>query len=173
MKKIVNGKILDMSSNEIADMEAEAIRFEAYERTRPLTSEEVTMMLISQQINSLTVDDATASRMVDFYPTLKQDGSLIKVNTRINWCGALKRAAVDLWDTEGNNPDNSPTLWESIEYRNGVRVIPEAIPATDPFKLGDLGWWGDDLYRSTYDGDNVWTPEGYPAAWEKIDVEKA
>ena len=163
----------DMTTEEIASIQEEKAAYEAAERTRPLTSEEVTSMLIKQQINSLTVDDATASRMVDFFPALRHDGSLIKVNTRINWCGALKRAAVDLWDTEGNNPDNAPTLWDDIQYRNGVRVIPAAILATDPFKLGDLGWWGDDLYRSTYDGENVWTPEGYPAAWEKIDVDKA
>lgn len=74
----------------------------------------------------------------------------------------------ELWDTEHNNPDNAPALWQEIEYRNGIRVIPAAIPATDPFKLGDYGWWGNDLYQSAYDGDNVWTPEGYPAAWTKI-----
>lgn len=126
-------------------------------------------MLITQQINNLIVDDATASRMVDYYPTLKQDGTLIAVNTRINWNGKLKRAAVDLWDTEANNPDNAPTLWEDIEYRDGIRVIPSAIPSTDAFKKGDLGWWRDNLYQSIYDGDNVWTPEQYPAAWKKIE----
>lgn len=39
-----------------------------YQRTRPLTAEEVTAMLIKQQINSLTVDDNTALRMTEFYP---------------------------------------------------------------------------------------------------------
>ena len=145
------------------------LEYELNERTRPLTESEVSRMLITKQINNLIVDDATASRMVDYYPTLKQDGSLIAVNTRINWNGKLKRAAVDLWDTEANNPDNAPTLWEDIEYRDGIRVIPTSIPSTDTFKKGDLGWWGDNLYQSIYDGDNVWTPEQYPAAWKKIE----
>ena len=145
------------------------LEYELNERTRPLTESEVSRLLIAQQINNLIVDDATASRMVDYYPTLKQDGSLIAVNTRINWNGKLKRAAVDLWDTEANNPDNAPTLWEDIEYRDGIRVIPTSIPSTDAFKKGDLGWWGDNLYQSIYDGDNVWTPEQYPAAWKKIE----
>lgn len=39
--------------------------------TRPLTAEEVTAMLIKQQINSLTVDDNTALRMAEFYPEWK------------------------------------------------------------------------------------------------------
>ena len=169
MKICENGIYRDMTAEEIAAMEAEAARYEAIERTRPFTESEVSRLLIAQQINNLIVDDATASRMVDYYPTLKQDGSLIAVNTRINWNGKLKRAAVDLWDTEANNPDNAPTLWEDIEYRDGIRVIPAAIPSTDTFKKGDLGWWGDNLYQSIYDGDNVWTPEQYPAAWKKIE----
>ena len=169
MIKLLNGKYVELTSEEIEAMQEAQAAYEAYERTRPLTESEVSRMLIAQQINTLIVDDATASRMVDYYPTLKQDGSLITVNTRINWNGKLKRAAVDLWDTEANNPDNSPTLWEDIEYRDGIRVIPAAISSTDAFKKGDLGWWGDNLYQSIYDGDNVWTPEQYSAAWKKIE----
>ena len=169
MIKLLNGKYVELTLEEIEAMQEAQAAYEAYERTRPLTESEVSRMLIAQQINTLIVDDATASRMVDYYPTLKQDGSLIAVNTRINWNGKLKRAAVDLWDTEANNPDNAPTLWEDIEYRDGIRVIPAAIPSTDTFKKGDLGWWGDNLYQSIYDGDNVWTPEQYPAAWKKIE----
>lgn len=68
MRKYINGKYIDMTAEEIAAMEAEAAKFEAYERTRPLTAEEVTAMLIRQQINSLAVDDNTALRMRVFYP---------------------------------------------------------------------------------------------------------
>ena len=168
--RIFDGKTYrDMTAEEIAAAQEAQAEYELNERTRPLTESEVSRMLITQQINNLIVDNATASRMVDYYPTLKQDGSLIAVNTRINWNGKLKRAAVDLWDTEANNPDNAPTLWEDIEYRDGIRVIPTSIPSTDVFKKGDLGWWGDNLYQSIYDGDNVWTPEQYPAAWKKIE----
>ena len=169
MKICENGIYRDMTAEEIAAVQEAQAEYELNERTRPLTESEVSRLIIAQQINTLIVDDATASRMVDYYPTLKQDGSLIAVNTRINWNGKLKRAAVDLWDTEANNPDNAPTLWEDIEYRDGIRVIPAAIPSTDTFKKGDLGWWGDNLYQSIYDGDNVWTPEQYPAAWKKIE----
>ena len=48
MKIYINGKYIDMTAEEIAAMEAEAAKFEAYERTRPLTAEEVTAMLIRQ-----------------------------------------------------------------------------------------------------------------------------
>lgn len=124
--------------------------------------------IVEQAAESL--DDQTVSTAPTLLRKLKQDGKLVSAGTRINWGGTIKRAAVDLWDTEENNPDNAPALWQEIEYRNGIRVIPAAIPATDPFKLGDYGWWGNDLYQSAYDGDNVWTPEGYPAAWQKINL---
>ena len=68
MKKCVNGELVELTAEEIAAIEAEAAKFEAYERTRPLTAEEVNSMLIRQQINSLAVDDNTALRMREFYP---------------------------------------------------------------------------------------------------------
>ena len=75
------------------------------------------------------VPDKDASGCVDLYPTLKQGGSLIKAGTRINWNGWLKQATVDLWDTEENDPDHAPTLWVKINYKDGVRVIPDVISA--------------------------------------------
>ena len=37
-----------------------------YENSRPFTIEEVSRMLITQQVNTLTVDDNTALRMMEF-----------------------------------------------------------------------------------------------------------
>ena len=68
MKKCVNGELIELTSEEIAAMEAEAAKFAEQERTRPLTADEVTRLLITQQINSLTVDDNTTLRMREFYP---------------------------------------------------------------------------------------------------------
>ena len=68
MRKNVNGISVEMTEEEIAAMQAEVQKEEAFERTRPLTESEVSRMLIAQQINTLTVDDNTALRMKDFYP---------------------------------------------------------------------------------------------------------
>lgn len=114
-----------------------------------------------------SLDDQTASAGAALFPRLKQDGALVKAGTRVNWNGTLKRAAVDLWDTEANNPDNAPTLWEDIAYRDGFRVIPQTITAGTAFALDECGWWGDTLYRSTI-SNNVWTPEQYPAGWKAV-----
>lgn len=115
-----------------------------------------------------SVDDKTASIAPELFPRLKQDGSLVAVGSRINWNGILKRAAVDLWDTPENNPDNATTLWEDIQYRLGYRVIPETITVGLAFAKDELGWWGDILYRSKVDS-NVYTPEQYPPNWEPVE----
>lgn len=115
------------------------------------------------------VDDASASKVVAIYPKLKGNGALVHAGTRINWNGVLKRAAVDLWDTEENNPDNAPNLWENINYKNGYREIPESITAGLAFAKDECGWWTDGiLYRSTID-NNVWNPDQYAAGWEAVE----
>lgn len=68
MKIYENGIYRDMTPEEIAEMEEARLRYEAEEKHRPLSTEEVQAMLIRQQVNTLTVDDATALRMAAFYP---------------------------------------------------------------------------------------------------------
>lgn len=111
--------------------------------------------------------DALASMAVDVYPELNEDGELIKAGTRIKWDGALKRAAVDLWDTAENNPVNAPSLWEDLEYKNGYRMIPTVITVGTAFALNEYGWWNDMLYKSLLD-TNVYTPDAYPAGWQLV-----
>ena len=113
------------------------------------------------------LDDATASQAPTLFPSLKEDGSLVAVGTRINWKGVVVRSAVDLWDTQENNPDNAPTLWEDLAYIDGIRIIPEAITAGTAFSKGEQGWWGEVLYESQAD-NNVWTPDAYPAYWKEV-----
>ena len=116
---------------------------------------------------SASLPDKEASEGAALFPHLKHDGALVKAGTRINWNGTIKKAAVDLWDTEANNPDNAPTLWDDIDYRDGYRIIPETITVTTAFSQDECGWWGDTLYRSKVNS-NVYTPAVYPDNWEKI-----
>lgn len=128
------------------------------------TKAETLRKLIEQAVVNLP--DKEASEGVELFPRLKEDGSLIPVGTRINWSGTIKKATVDLWDTEENSPDNALTLWEDILYRDGMRIIPDIITVTTAFAKDEKGWWRDELYKSLLDA-NVYTPEQYAAAWEK------
>ena len=116
---------------------------------------------------AIALDDATASTVPEMFPRLNGNGKLMEAGTRINWNGTVKKAAVDLWDTTENNPDNAPTLWVDLAYKDGYRIIPETITVTTAFSDGEYGWWGDTLYRSKVNS-NVYTPAVYPDNWEKI-----
>ena len=123
----------------------------------------------SAMFGAETFEDSKASEVVSLYPTMTYNGKLIKAGTRINHNGVLYKAAVDLWDTEANNPDNAPTLWEEIAYHNGVRIIPETITVTTAFAKDELGYWKADgkTYKSLINA-NVYTPAAYPQGWEEI-----
>lgn len=116
---------------------------------------------------SASLDDKTASTASTLFPRLKQSGALISAGTRINWNGTIKKASVDLWDTAENNPENAPSLWQDIEYKDGYRIIPDILTVTTAFSKGELGWWNGVLYRSLFEG-NVYTPAVYPAGWEEV-----
>lgn len=116
-----------------------------------------------------SLDDKVASTSPSLFPRLTEGGTLVKAGTRINWNGVLKRAAVDLWDTPDNNPDNAPTLWEDIAYREGYRIIPAVITATLAFSLNEYGWEGDTLYKSLRDG-NTFPPSVTPEWWEIVAI---
>lgn len=154
-----------------AEMQAIEERMQASaeiaEASRPLTLDEVQRLVIRQQVNSLYIPDATASRMADYFPTLAGDGSLVKAETRINWNGSLKKASVDLWDTDANSPDAAPTLWTDIAYKDGIRIIPETISAADAFAKEELGWWDGHIYKSGMDG-NVWVPGTTGVPWDLV-----
>lgn len=117
--------------------------------------------------NNESLSDVAASMATEMFPELNQNRALIKAGTRINWNGEIKKATVDLWDTLENNPDNAPALWESVMYRQGYRIIPEVITSTSAFAANEIGWWGNELFKSLINS-NVWTPDVLASGWEKI-----
>lgn len=116
-----------MTAEEIAAIEAEAAKFEAYERTRPLTAEEVTRLLIAKQINTMDVDDNTALRMVDFYPEWAA-GQAYAAGFKVQHGGKLWRCLQAHTSQEGWEPSTATaSLWEQIcETHDGT--LDDPIP---------------------------------------------
>lgn len=113
MKKYINGEYLELSTEELAAMEAAQAAYEAAERTRPLTLEEVNAMLIRQQINSLAVDDNTALRMAEFYPEWAA-GQDYPVGFKVQHGGALYKVLQAHTSQEGWKPNSTPSLYTVI-----------------------------------------------------------
>lgn len=133
-----------------------------------MTREEAIAFRKLVEAGAASLSDKDVSTAPDVLPRMHYTGELIKNGTRINWNGTIKRAAVDLWDREDQNPDNAPNLWEDVLYKEGIRIIPETITAGLAFAKGERGWWNDVLYESLIDS-NVWTPDAYPAGWKSVE----
>lgn len=73
MKIYENGTLRQLRDEEIEQLEEERRKSEAEEKKeekrRPLTQDEVLGMFLTQNIQTLAVDDNTTLRMIAFYPT--------------------------------------------------------------------------------------------------------
>lgn len=165
MRICENGIIRDMTAEEVAAAQAEIARIEAQERTRPLTSEEVTAMLIKQLINTLEVDDTTALRMVEFYPEWIA-GQAYTAGYKVQRVGKLWRCVQSHTSQDGWEPDSAPSLWAKVLIPD-ESVVPEweQPDSTNPYSKGDKVTHNGKTWVSDVD-NNVWEPGVY--GWTEV-----
>ena len=114
MAKCINIKYIKPSDDEITAMQAAQHAAEVAERTRPLTADEVTTLLIKQQINTLSVDDTTALRMTEFYPEWAA-GQAYPAGHKVQRGGKLWRCLQAHTSQGGWEPSTATaSLWEEI-----------------------------------------------------------
>ena len=124
MKICENGICRDMTAEEIATFEKDMKKTAAIEASRPLTEAEVSRMLITAQVNTLTVDDKTALRMKYFYPEW-ESGISYAVGYKVQRNGKLWRVVQAHTSQVGWEPENVASLWESInETHSGTLEDP-------------------------------------------------
>ena len=133
---------------------------EQYERTRPLTAEEVTALLIKQQVNTLEVDDTTALRMVEFYPEWAS-GVAYTTGYKVQRSGKLWRCLQDHTSQDGWEPESAPSLWAKVLIPDET-VVPEweQPGSTNPYSAGDKVLHNGKTWVSDID-NNVWEPGVY------------
>lgn len=156
MKKYVNGEYIDMSELEIAELEEAKLRYEAAEKHRPLTVGEVGAMLIKQQINTLSVDDQTALRMITFYPEYEIDHQYKKDEKFVS-AGSLFKVLQDHTSQSTWVPGATGTesLYTRIdEEHDGTKYDP--IPYNGNMELKNGLYYSQDnvLYHCTRDTGN-------------------
>ena len=154
-----NGIMREMTAEEIAEREAAQAAFEAAERSRPLTAEEVTALLIRQQINSLAVDDSTALRMREFYPVWEA-GQDYPVGFKVQYGGALYKVLQAHTSQDGWEPENAPSLWTEI-CESHAGTLTDPIPYSGNMALESGKYYIQDyvIYLCTRDTINpVYNP---------------
>ena len=165
MKICENGVLRDMTSEEITDMRDAAAQAEAEEKRRHLSFYEVQEMLVRQQINTLTVDDQTALRMVEYYPA--PDAASYAAGDRIQYNGKLYKCLQAHTAQADWNPVDAPSLWaEVLAGQDGTAIGEWVQPdSTNPYMRGDKVNYNGKLYESEVD-NNVWAPGVY--GWVEI-----
>lgn len=124
-KMCVNGNIVEMTSEELTAMQQAQAELEAQERTRPLSLGEVQEMMVRAQINTLAVDDATALRMVAYYPEWTS-GTAYEAGDRVVYNGDLYKVlqahtAQSTWQPG----DGTESLYTRIdEQHDGTKYDP-------------------------------------------------
>ena len=154
MIKLLNGKYLELTSEEIEAMQEAQAAYEAYERTRPLTESEVSRMLIAQQINTLTVDDNTALRMKEFYPEWAADTEYT-AEYKVQRNGKLWRCIQAHTSQAGWEPENAASLWTEI-CESHAGTLEDPIPYSGNMALESGKYYMQDgkVYRCIRDTGN-------------------
>ena len=150
MKKMLNGKLVELTDEEIIAVQ----EAEVYERTRPLTESEVSRMLIAQQINTLTVDDNTALRMTEFYPEWAS-GQSYTAGYKVQRNGKLWRVLQAHTSQAGWEPENAASLWTEI-CESHAGTLDDPIPYSGNMALESGKYYSQDgkVYRCIRDTGN-------------------
>lgn len=154
MKKYENGKIVEMSPEEIAEMNRAAREQALRERSRSLSESEVLALLIPAQINTIAVDDNTALRMRTYYPQWAS-GADYTVGYKVQHGGKLWRCRQAHSAITGWEPPNVASLWEQVcESHTGAEDDP--IPYEGNMALVAGLYYAQDyrLYRCIRDTGN-------------------
>ena len=154
MIKLLNGKYVELTSEEIAEMQEAQAAFEAYERTRPLTESEVSRMLIAQQINTLTVDDNTALRITEFYHEWASETDYT-AGYKAQRNGKLWRCIQAHTSQTGWEPENAASLWTEI-CESHAGTLDDPIPYSGNMALESGKYYMQDgkIYRCIRDTGN-------------------
>lgn len=155
MKKYVNGEYIDMTAEEIAAMEDAAAHAAAEEKHRPLSLAEVQEMMVRAQINTLAVDDATALRMVAYYPDWTA-GTAYAVGDRLVYNGDLYKVLQAHTAQETWLPGiGTESLYTRIDERHdGTKYDPIPYSGNMALQNGKYYMQGGVLYKCTRDTGN-------------------
>lgn len=139
---------------EAEDNAAAKREYEYNQAHRPFTESEVLALLIPQQINTISVDDNTALRMLAFYPEWAA-GTVYAVGYKVRKDGKLWRVVQAHTSQVGWEPETAASLWEQInETHSGT--VDDPIPYSGNMSLTSGLYYMQDwvIYLCTRDTGN-------------------
>jgi acyl transferase domain-containing protein len=113
--------------------------------------------------------DEQALEVIELYDEWKPDVAY-EVDNRVRYEEKLYKCLQAHTSQADWNPEATPALWVEIAAPGEYREIKDNMLSTEAFALDEIGWYKtkDNLYKSLI-ANNVYTPDSYPAGWEKVE----
>jgi hypothetical protein len=132
------------------------MKIREYEKNlQPLSELEVLKILLVEQINTLTVDDKTALRMLRFYPEWAA-GVQYTAGAKVQHNDRLFRAIQAHTSQDDWKPEQAPALWEQInEVHSGTADDPISYEGNMALVKGLYYYQGGKIYLCNRDTINA------------------
>lgn len=150
------------------------------EKHRPLTQEEVVSMMLKQNIQTLSVDDNTALRMVTFYPTWEElcDSSYIAETKgfKFSYGDKLYKTVQDNFTFQSQwvpGVGTSSIFSQIVETQAGTLDDPITVPSdvtTNAFTyvVGKYYEWNGKVYKCERQGETEGTEHSFPYSPDQL-----
>ena len=157
MKYWRNGKcyeLPDPTPEELAQAKKAEALDRIHEKSRPLTESEVVYMLLAQNIQTLTVDDNTALRMMSFYPEWEA-GKAYAVGHKLTRGGKLYKVRQAHTSQVGWEPEAVPAMFTEVcESHSGEMDDPIPYSGNMALEKGKYYIQDNEIYLCTRDSIN-------------------
>lgn len=180
MKIYENGVYRDMTPEEIEAMEQAQKEYEEQEKHRPLTQDEVFGMMLKQNIQTLSVDDNTALRMVAFYPTwdelCNQSFKADSKGFKFSYNDKLYKTIQDNFTFQSQwvpGEGTSSIYTQIVETQTGTLEDPIIVPSdvtsnAFTYIIGRYYKWNDKVYKCERPGEETGTEHSLNASPDQL-----
>ena len=120
------------------------------------------------------LDDETAESVKELYPDWAEGVDYV-VDDKRNYNGVLYKCLQSHTSQASWNPEEAHSLWAKV-----LNPDPEVIPVWEQPTAENAYMTGDKVHYPTIDDpvyvslidNNVWSPEAYPAGWQRLLTEE-
>lgn len=120
------------------------------------------------------LDDETAESVKELYPDWAEGVDYV-VDDKRNYNGVLYKCLQNHTSQASWNPEEAHSLWAKV-----LNPDPEVIPVWEQPTAENAYMTGDKVHYPTIDDpvyvslidNNVWSPEAYPAGWQRLLTEE-
>lgn len=165
------------TAEELADRQAQQEAYEAQTTFNAIQTRATRMMLAGGNVAAvqseyqtalMSVSDAAALKMPDYFPTWDGDGHTYKVGDRVTYNDTLYKVLQAHTSQNDWTPDAAPSLFAKVLTSTTGEPLPWEQPgSTNPYMIGDRVTYNGKVYESTVD-NNVWAPDAYPQGWKEV-----